>query len=956
MPNPGTTQYHTKYLAHMLTARAASDDPGKLSASVFNATVDLNPHQLDAALFAFRSPLSRGAILADEVGLGKTIEAGLIISQLWAEHRRRILVIAPMILRKQWAQELSDKFFLSSRVLDTRDYNLAIRQGRDPLSSADEVFICSYHFAAARPAVFGAVPWDLIVIDEAHRLRNVWKPTNKIANALHSAVASKPLVLLTATPLQNSLLELYGLVSFIDEHMFGSIDAFKTRYMRGPLEERQLGELRQRLKPICQRTLRRQVQEYVRFTNRIPIIQDFTPTPEEQKLYDEVSEYLRRPKLHALPSSQRQLMTLVARKLLASSSFAISKTLNKLASRLNNGHAVTVTDVAEDHDTAEERPPDEWPTEVSGASSDSVDQRLEKEILAELGDLRQYGALADSILINAKGTALLDALETGFSRMAALGAPRKSVIFTESRRTQEYLLDLLNASGFSGRAMSINGTNTDDRSGEIYKEWTVRHKGSETVTGNKQVDLRAALVEHFRDHADILIATEAASEGVNLQFCSLVINYDLPWNPQRIEQRIGRCHRYGQAFDVVVVNFINRSNAADQRVFELLDEKFKLFDGLFGSSDEVLGALESGVDFERRIGEIYQTCRTREEIDAAFDQLRADLDEEINVRMTDTRARLLENFDEDVHTKLRLSRDQSTQQLDKLERALWTITRFELEGHADFDDASYEFYLRSQPPSAPDAALGSYRFVRHSSGSDLSHPYRLGHGLAQSLLETAQQRSLPMVELRFQYTGCGRKIGLLDPLVGKSGALSLHKLTLTSFESEDKVLAAIINDEGEPLLPEIGAALFELHAEPLACSPFSIEHSRKLEQHAEHLKNRSLNENQERNRKYFDEEIDKLDRWSDDLKTGLEAELKDVDQQIRQAAKDSKLAPTLDAKLSFARQQKDLESVRSKKRRELFEEQDRIDLQKGELIQQVEAKMKLSSTFEHLFTIQFSVI
>lgn len=121
--------------------------------------------------------------------------------------------------------------------------------------------------------------------------------------------------------------------------------------------------------------------------------------------------------------------------------------------------------------------------------------------------------------------------------------------------------------------------------------------------------MKSAVVEEFRNHACILIGTEAAAEGINLQFCSLVVNYDLPWNPQRIEQRIGRCHRYGQKNDVVVINFLNRKNAADRRVYELLSQKFRLFEGVFGSSDDVLGSIESGVDFEKRIASIYQTCK-----------------------------------------------------------------------------------------------------------------------------------------------------------------------------------------------------------------------------------------------------------------------------------------------------------------------------------------------------------
>ncbi len=280
------TPYHIAYYAHELTRRSASDSIAKLGSSIFNATVDLNPHQLEAALFAFRSPLSRGVILADEVGLGKTIEAGLVISQLWAERKRRVLVIAPAILRKQWAQELLDKFFIDSQVIDTREFNAARKVGASALEPRDKVVIASYHFAAAKKSEVAAIPWDVVVIDESHRLRNVYKPKNKIANAIKDAVRGRPLLLLTATPLQNDLLELYGLISVIDEHMFGDIEAFKARYKRGPAEERQLEDLRERLRTICKRTLRRQVTEFVRFTNRIPFTQDFTPTDEERRLYD----------------------------------------------------------------------------------------------------------------------------------------------------------------------------------------------------------------------------------------------------------------------------------------------------------------------------------------------------------------------------------------------------------------------------------------------------------------------------------------------------------------------------------------------------------------------------------------------------------------------------------------------------------------------------------------------
>src|SRR5207237_5852875 len=147
-----------------------------------------------------------------------------------------------------------------------------------------------------------------------------------------------------------------------------------------------------------------------------------------------------------------------------------------------------------------------------------------------------------------------------------------------------------------------------------------------------------------REDGRIMIATEAGAEGINLQFCSTVVNYDLPWNPQRIEQRIGRCHRYGQKHDVVVVNFLNRKNEADQRVFQLLSEKFQLFEGVFGASDEVLGAIGSGVDFEKRVADIYQQCRQPTQIQLAFDDLQRELNSEISEAMTVARRKLLENF------------------------------------------------------------------------------------------------------------------------------------------------------------------------------------------------------------------------------------------------------------------------------------------------------------------------
>jgi len=584
-----STAYHAKYFAYELTKRCASDSMEKLAASLADAQVDLNPHQVEAALFAFRSPLSKGAILADEVGLGKTIEAGILLSQRWAERKRKILIIVPASLRKQWHQELSEKFFLPSVILETKTFNQQIRDGNLNPFDRSEIVICSYQFARAKEPYIRQVGWNLAVIDEAHRLRNVYKPSNKIGNAIKSALTPFDKLLLTATPLQNSLLELFGLVSIIDEHIFGDIKSFRSQFSRVDTES-DFRSLRDRLKPICQRTLRRQVLEYIPFTNRIALVEEFIPSEAEQKLYNLVSDYLQRQHLYALPASQRQLMTLILRRLLASSTFAIAGTLKGLAKKLEKAKAAhepvveAPEEVAQTFETFEELE-DEWEEQEEDEKEGSAEPQERRftpeeieQMSAEIQSLRLFTELANSIAKNSKGERLQTALKRGLAEAKKKGGAEKAIIFTESTRTQEYVRSILESVlHYKGKIVLFNGSNNDAKSKEIYQSWLEKHEGTDHITGSKSADMRAALVDYFRDEAIIMIATEAAAEGINLQFCSLVINYDLPWNPQRIEQRIGRCHRYGQKHDVVVVNFLNKKNAADQRVYQLLDEKFKLF-------------------------------------------------------------------------------------------------------------------------------------------------------------------------------------------------------------------------------------------------------------------------------------------------------------------------------------------------------------------------------------------
>jgi ERCC4-related helicase len=951
------TDYHAKYFAHELTKRCSSDSVEKLAGAVASAQVDLNPHQVDAALFAFKSPLSKGALLADEVGLGKTIEAGLVLSQKWAEHKRRILVITPSNLRKQWHQELTEKFFLPCRLLESKSYNTAIKQGQFRPFEGPEIVICSYQFAKNKADDVQAVPWDLVVIDEAHRLRNVYKPKNVIANTLKTALAGKDKLLLTATPLQNSLLELFGLVSFIDEHTFGDLKSFREQFANLN-QEQVFHTLKARLKPVCHRTLRRQVTAYIPYTKRLPLVEEFTPEESEDRLYHLVSEYLQRDNLQALPSGQRSLMTLVLRKLLASSTFAIAGALNTISKRLKTKlarqqlvdsiPADTLMDVLDQDYEALDETAEEW---IDDEPAELLSEEDRNALEQEIADLDAFAALATSIDHNAKGLALLKALAIAFAKAKEIGAEQKAIIFTESRRTQDYLLRLLSDSPFTEGIVLFNGSNTDERSRQIYSEWLERHQGSDRITGSRSGDMRSALVDYFREQGRIMIATEAGAEGINLQFCSLVVNYDLPWNPQRIEQRIGRCHRYGQKHDVVVVNFLNRKNAADQRVFELLSEKFQLFEGVFGASDEVLGALESGVDFEKRIAAIYQRSRKPEDIQIAFDQLQLELSLEINESMTQTRRKLLEHFDDEVREKLKVRDEDSKAYLNRYERLLIQLTRHELNGHAEFlSDASFGLKTQPFPEHTADIPLGLYELPRRTGEA---HLYRLNHPLAETLMAQAKARDLSPAEIHFDYERHEGKVTLLESFIGKSGWLVTTLFTVESLDqAEDHLILAAMTDEGHILDEEIATRLLTLPGTVIGQAPPNTNAS-QLEVIIQKRQASIQRDISERNARFFEVEADKLDGWADDLKVGLERELKELDRQIKEARRAATIALTLEEKLAGQKQIKAIEVQRNQKRRTLFDAQDQVDRQREELIEQIEGKLAQVTQLEQLFVIKW---
>ena len=951
---PGFTAYQAKYFAHFLTREGLVDGDG-LTQSLSSARVDLNPHQVDAAMFALRSPISKGVLLADEVGLGKTIEAALVMTQRWWERRRRLLLITPASLRKQWAQELSEKFSLPSVILDAKRVKEMAKAGKDdPLTAAEGVIILSYEYAARISDRLRVIPWDLVVFDEAHKLRNVYRaPETSRSAVLRDALADRQKLLLTATPLQNNLMELYGLITIIDDQFFGSPDAFRAEF-GGREDGKALSILGHRLEPICKRTLRRQVQKagLINYTNRLPKTFDFTPDRLETDLYNHMSAYLQREGTLAVGKNGRHLVTLVLRKILGSSSFAVAATLDKMVRRLEGMQPVT-EETLDDIDGVAETA-DEWREGDQAAEADALEDETAAAAVeidpvalkAEIAELARYRDLAAGINANAKGKALLESLPKVLDEIVGKGGERKAVIFTESVRTQAYLRDLLEAHGFAGQTVILNGSNADKDSQAIYRAWMDRHRGTEAVSGSKTADMKAALVDAFKKDRTILIATESGAEGINLQFCSLLVNYDLPWNPQRVEQRIGRCHRYGQKIDVTVVNFMNRGNQAEARIVQLLETKFRLFDGVFGSSDEVLGAIESGVDIERRILDIVQSCRTSDAINAAFDQLQAELVVEIDEAKKSAREQILAAMDDKVVERLKFQQGVIHQQLDEFQRTLLNLARAELpnarfhDDHAQRFDHDGETYT-TEWPLADDRG---WRFFRLADGH-----------LADNLIAQAKGRDLDQATVTFDYGGYTGNLGDVEAQIGAGGWMQAARLTLeTPARTFDELIVAAITDDGAALEGETAARLMQVPASVTGAAPSPVP-TDALDRLVADRQTTIVQQAQTRLGSFLEEEEDRLDNWREDAKVSFEAQIKALTKEAKEKTKLSRAVQNLQEKVQLQREAGACKRQADDLSHQLYTRLREIDAERERMLDEIAEKLNLTPTLIPLFTIRWDV-
>jgi adenine-specific DNA-methyltransferase len=897
--------FNQRILAEDLVRVRRPDDRERYAAAQRQARIDPNPHQIDAVIFALRRLREGGCILADEVGLGKTIEAGLVIAQTRAEGAQRILLIVPKSLIGQWQGELLNLFSIQAR-----------ENGSSFLAPA--VYLVGREFAGSErgATTLGAVPpFDLAVIDEAHEIfaglhkrydrDGIYDETSDealMAHRVRGFLRSTPVLLLTATPMQNSLAELWGLVQYVEPTgtLLGDIATFRKVFCSEDdrtLVPGQEHELKRRLAMVQRRTLRRQAQEFLDrpFTQRRCRLYEYAMSDAERSLYDDVTEYLLEPSLYAFAGRQRRLLLIGFHRRMASSIDALAASLENVAARLRRlqsgvGSDDTVSNVLSDLEDEDE---------IDESSEEPTPLIDRATLAAELVRVEDFVARARSLPNDAKARSFQEAIKVVLDLGRDGHGSGKAVVFTESITTQEYLRRLLLDLGLQQDDITLfRGVNDHERAQQALARWKQEEAARfpSDLKPSREVAVRLALVHEFRTRSKILVCTEAGAKGLNLQFCETVINYDLPWNPQRIEQRIGRCHRYSQQRDVTVVNFIARDNEAHRLTFEILSQKLDLFGRVLDASDHVLHEPRTdtpellvsalSVEFESDLRGIYSRSRTLDEVTREIAALRDKISErrEAFEKEYERTSQIIESrFDENVRRVFKRLREDLPRSLADLDRDIADLVDGYLTACAveyrRFDEAG-RVVFELAPGSALPVEVGDGRRFATGDARVLAEAEALNlvHPLVHAAIAHARTWSGgDSVKLQLPPDSSSE----VTALTGKVGLLCVVLVDYLGFEPVQRLVAAAVVG-GTPIDPSLAAKLMRLQAtaSPVLTVPMEAQWLDDAVDEAVFVDQREVEKGEQR---HFEEAIGQLERFVEDKILVCRRERASIAEKLRAA-------------------------------------------------------------------------
>jgi SNF2 family DNA or RNA helicase len=978
--------------------------------------IDANPHQIESIIFALEKLENGGCILADEVGLGKTIEAGLVISQYRANRKFNILVIVPTSLAGQWNNELRMRFQVPSRIITSRD-----RKGLAPdkvhhLFDEDGVYILGREFASRlqKEKILSRKQWDLIVVDEAHEVfANIYlrfssrdgqynedSTSSATAGNLFRLFKRTPILLLTATPIQNNILEIWGLSAYIlpetSKNYLGQYNHFKKLFIKeGEIPEDKIPELKERLGNFLVRNLRANAQAFMKykFTRRCCETVNFNMDMEEKSLYDAISSYLERDDIYAysanglidLPNEHvgglKNLLKLSYRRVLGSSFSALKESLSGIILRLEKKKAGQTAealmqmqaDISTDDPENDEEDrlnadidPDPEITGMIGNERRMTARDIEN-IDREILEVKSYIQRAEQIVETGKDRVLINWIKTVFNEPERFF--QKAVIFTTYVATQRHLKRILEEKGFQDEIVIFSGGGRRTREEKEMldqalalweEEVGATLPPQEKPSGN--ILERTALVHFFKTQKKIFISTEAGAKGLNLQFCNAIINYDLPWNPQRIEQRIGRCHRYGQEKDVWVINCINADNETEKRIYELLLNKFNLFKSVLGAGDDILGTLSKAIQFEKKINDMMNQFKTKEERLIWLQKFEDEIDEEtrkLRDRKLSRTRQLLDELDPNVTARLKNIENKMPESFSRYDKDMLEL----LEHYALLK--GLPFHIEERGDEQIFLRLGDRKYYIGKRDEDKIRNYQhiaLKHPLLEQIIaESRPSAEVLQEQVYLDYTGCSNSGKALEPYKGKYGRWDFYNVLFSGVEEEER-LFDIVSITGNGRDPDNLRFLNDVEVEALKnlkIIPDPAIPPQTIESQLEEFLNGRVTENsfiiQKAQQPRLDKKLHNLEVELRDTEEFLKSKEKEIKEKMEDL--DKKIANTFDREtgIKLIKQKETFQNELKSIRKELLNFQtDFQELYDKEQLKLIEKRF-IQSTARRVFTLHFQL-
>lgn len=628
-----------------------------LAPVISSSNMEIYPHQIASATFGLKrfndfanfSSFSTenkksGVILCDEGGLGKTYTAMMIIATRYNMGDNKILVVVPNQLTFEWVEIFENSFNVPYTLLKDKE------QMQDFVYSGEEVVITTFTMAKEYAEYFESLDFEIVVVDEAHKLKS-GRAESLLYDCLKNISKNAFKVLLTATPIQNSILDIYNLAMLIDDNLFEDEDSFYKRYYR---REENYEELAKKIRQIAFRTLRREIAQYVKIPDRIGISLEYEYTDAELKLYKLLESYLALEEKVAFPKMDKYDLTLMMTKAFSSSKDAFLKLLNGVQSRLTDGEKDKIY----------------------------IDEMIK---------------LCEKQNNSAKIEMLDEVLNKVLKELKSKKLNEKIIIFTKYRATLEYLFNHLNKGKYKDKVLTFDSKNSD-------------------------IDIKEKFKSEYNNEYKILITTDLASEGFNFNFASSVINYDLPYNILKIEQRVNRVHRMGQQGESIVINFFNHQNFYDVRILELIKKRVLQFNIIMGSSDNFIGEfLSIGECFEK-----LENLKTFNEISNEFKENQNNVLDEIEYVEKLSNHFLYTSFSKEVRDSVTLTPKVIKDSTEYLTNNLWEFTKCFFRNKTNFklDDETMSVVvpINAKSPFTGKALKGSkYSILDNSVSKACKH-------------------------------------------------------------------------------------------------------------------------------------------------------------------------------------------------------------------------------------------